>query len=184
MSLLDRIREREEQRKKEQALREGKTYIPPTWPDGFPRLLDIKPKPKEGFIEERIIFRSIKDKKENQYRNASFYVSQNEIYFLLDTKGSIQEWNVMSFNDYSQEYLRIYEHIKSTGKLTGRNKFAELILFDEIITTVPINLIMSLKPSPPQIDQTQAAYGDYLESKYLDARQDEFDLPEDIDPIK
>jgi L-rhamnose mutarotase len=181
MSLLDKMRERDEQRKKEQAHREGKPYLTPTWPEGFPKLSAINPKPQEGFIEERIIYRLIKSKKENQFRNRTFYISQNEIYFRFETKDTLHEWNVISFDEYKQEYEKVYEYIRKTGKLTGRNKFSELTLLDEIVTTVPIKLIMNLKPSPEEVDQLKAANDELLENRYLSPTQDELDLPDNID---
>lgn len=166
MSILDRMRENAEKKKKEQTLKEGKPYDPPTWPEGFPQLLEIKPQPQEGFIEERIIYRMVLGKKQNQFINETFYVSQNEIFVYFETEGKVCEWNVLSFEEYKQEYERVYEYVKKNGKLIGRNKFSELIFFDEVVTKVPIKLIMELKPSPEEIDIGSEAHISMLESKY------------------
>lgn len=113
------------------------------------------------------------DKKQNQFINETFYVSQKEISFYFETADKVCQWDVLSFEEYKKEYERVYENVKKNGKLTGRNKFSKLILFDEVVNKVPIKLIMELKPSPEEIDISREAYVLGLESEFEKKSQED-----------
>ena len=164
-SLLEKLKQR-------QAEREGKPYVPPKWPEEYPKLLDIKPKPIEGYIEERIIYRqplNSNDKKEH----CRFYVSAQSMFFYLDTLDKQVHWSVLSFEEYKAEYERVFELVKKHGSSVGRIKFSELQIFDEIVSMVPTKLIMELKPSPEEIDEITEGQNALLEERFSRPTQED-----------
>jgi hypothetical protein len=131
------------------AERKMENRLLPNWPDSFPKLLNIKPEPLEGYIEERIIYRKALDS-ERIEKHAEFYISKEGIYFYLDTLGKQHEWNILSYNEYLEEYQIIYERVKKFGIPRTAITSMKIEIYDEVSRIVPIKLIMELEPSPKE----------------------------------
>jgi hypothetical protein len=149
-------------------------YKSTTWPSGFPQLLEPKPEPQKGFIQERTIYRRTLNSIEKK-EHRSFYVSMDSIYCTLLINDKEEIWDVLSYEEYQREYAKMFELIKTHGKIRGRIQFSELEVFDEVKTTVPINSILFLKPNGEEIPEPDESLEPTEEERRLDDAITDYD---------